>query len=213
MVVIFRVHRMPRPSKRVERISQILQSSKKCIVDYGLHDCSLERIAQEAGLQRSLVRHFAGNRNDIITAVAKLIISEFDEQWDRFVSTLPDDKERIHALLSYLFYPMTTSHTQEDNLNHILFETFIIEARQDSQLQTLFADWFQQLCQKIVKELLHTYPNCTEDHSHAAAFGIISIYFNIESLTHLDDTSSHRIFGYNAAQCLLNGLSHKGTPS
>jgi AcrR family transcriptional regulator len=56
---------MGRKSKIDERREHILAAFERCIVSYGI-DVSLERIAEEAGVKRSLIRHYLGNRDEVV---------------------------------------------------------------------------------------------------------------------------------------------------
>ena len=60
---------MARPSLHAERKKTIMAAFTRCISKQGLEAASLDEIAKEAGMQRSLVRHFAGNREDLVSQV------------------------------------------------------------------------------------------------------------------------------------------------
>ena len=56
------------------RRPQILRAFEACVLRYGLEGSSLERIAQEAGVRRSLIRHYFGNRNELTEALIEGVI-------------------------------------------------------------------------------------------------------------------------------------------
>ncbi|MGI9303924.1 MAG: TetR family transcriptional regulator, partial [Gammaproteobacteria bacterium] len=60
---------MPRPSLKTQRTGEILDAFQRCIVKYGMQGASLERISEEADMGRTILRHYVGNRDDLIIAV------------------------------------------------------------------------------------------------------------------------------------------------
>jgi len=50
---------MSRPSVKAEKKTAIMSAFVRCIAKRGLDATSLDDIAQESGISRSLVRHFA----------------------------------------------------------------------------------------------------------------------------------------------------------
>ena len=60
---------MARPRVGDRRQEEILAAFEACVVRQGLEKTTLEDVAQAAGQQRSLVRHFAGNRDDMVAAL------------------------------------------------------------------------------------------------------------------------------------------------
>src|SRR5215471_6974743 len=65
---------MGRPSLADTRRPQILRAFEDCVLKYGLEGSSLERIAQQAGVRRSLIRHYFGNKDELAEALVAGII-------------------------------------------------------------------------------------------------------------------------------------------
>ncbi len=72
---------MSRPSVKAEKKTAIMSAFVRCIAKRGLDATSLDDIAQESGISRSLVRHFAGNREDLVNQVADYVAYEFETIW------------------------------------------------------------------------------------------------------------------------------------
>lgn len=64
---------MGRASLKEERTAAILDAVGRCIARFGMESMTLEQIAAESGLSRSHVRHYAGNRADVIDLFRKRI--------------------------------------------------------------------------------------------------------------------------------------------
>jgi AcrR family transcriptional regulator len=67
---------MGRKSLADERREEILAAFERCIGRYGL-DVSLEQIADEAGLQRPLIRHYIGNRDELVDQLIERIADAY----------------------------------------------------------------------------------------------------------------------------------------
>ena len=59
---------MARPDLSAERSEQILDAFSRCVARSGLDAVSLEEVAGEAGVRRSIIRHYIGNRDDLVAA-------------------------------------------------------------------------------------------------------------------------------------------------
>ena len=55
---------MARPSVKEERREQILTAYEQCVARYGVEGATLDKVAEEAGLARPLIRHNIGNREE-----------------------------------------------------------------------------------------------------------------------------------------------------
>ena len=78
-----------RPSVAAERRHQILDAVEECVVTYGLAGTTMDRVADEAGLTRSNLAHFVGNRDDVIDAALERSVTRFTEQMQTLVRHLP----------------------------------------------------------------------------------------------------------------------------
>ena len=116
---------MPRRDLTEERTAQILDAFARCVVQYGLDGTSLEQVAEEAGVKRSILRHYVGNRDALINAMVERVVQKYAQQLEAMVAYLPEaGNERIETLLSLLFQPEPDESAQEA----FVFETLIAAA-------------------------------------------------------------------------------------
>ncbi len=94
---------MPRPSKVEERREQILDAFERCVVRSGIQGTTLEQVAQEAELPRSLVRHFIGNRDDMVAAVFERFMRRVQAHWSGLARRRPTLDETIEFLVKEAF--------------------------------------------------------------------------------------------------------------
>ena len=192
---------MPRPSLKEERTEQIMQAFVRCVARYGLDGSTLERIAEEAELKRSLVRHFVGNREDMLQKLTTRVLAEFDQKWNMLLEWLPSE-DRLHALLDALL----ASDNASDSELVLVFESLIQASGQNEQLRKSMQKWLQRFNSDIYAELQAAYPNESENALQAVTFGIISLYFNLDSLHPLGMTAQFQEPARDAADRLCSTL-------
>ena len=99
---------MGRPSVAAERRRQILMATIDCIGTHGVAGTTLDRIAEEAGMARGHVRHFAGNRDEILVAAAREFYFGDEDDADAGAaasvpSVLPAEVRSLADAVDYLF--------------------------------------------------------------------------------------------------------------
>jgi len=191
---------MGRPSKKAERTEEILQAFYRCVARYGIEGSTLERIAEESGLKRSLVRHFVGNRDELIALLVDRVVEQSDQQWSAFMESLPGAQVSA-PLLDGLFC------AQYSDAEYILvIESLIFAAGRDDALRQRMQQWMQRFTDDVVMLLQRDYPTSPADNLEAVSFGIISIYFNLDSLAPLGMNQQYRQPARTAAQRLIESL-------
>ncbi len=193
---------MGRPSKKEERTEEILNAFYRCVARYGLEGSTLERIAEESGLKRSLVRHFVGNRDELVSMLVDRVLEQSNQQWQGFLSSLPAEQPSTE-LLEGLF-----SDQHSDGEYILVIESLIFAAGRDAQLQQRMQVWMQGFTDDVEQLLKGEFASASEDQLSAVSFGLISLYFNLDSLAPLGMNDRYRQPARQAAKALLNSLNH-----
>ena len=170
---------MPRPNLKQERTDTILDAMEHCIIRDGVSGVTLEKIAEQAGMQRSLLRHNIGNREQLIEAYLARFAAQSQEATEQILNILPM-KNRIPALLSYLF--------DEQYANHRLAQialSLTAAAVDYPSIRKCLRQWNKNFIAFIAQELTNNYPDATSSDCFEVACGLTGIYFNSESLTPL----------------------------
>ncbi|MGY0219603.1 TetR/AcrR family transcriptional regulator [Endozoicomonadaceae bacterium StTr2] len=191
---------MARPSKKEERTEQVLQAFQRCVARYGLEGSSLERIAEESGLQRSLVRHFVGNRNDLIQRLAVRVVEQSDQQWQELIDWLPATNA-VDPLLDVLF----EYHGSDPELLMVV-EAMIFASARDPFLKELMQGWMSKFTESVELLLRRDFPNADQADIAAVGFGIVSLYINLDSLNPLGMMSLYKVPARQAAEKLVESL-------
>ncbi|MEM8924173.1 MAG: TetR/AcrR family transcriptional regulator [Actinomycetota bacterium] len=101
-----------RPSVRDERRVQILDAFLHLVRQRGHSEVTVSEVAAEAGVHRSAVRHFVGNRKDLVIGALDRIDERYDEMFEEAIGPDPT----LDALLDHLFdqaHLADTSHIDE----------------------------------------------------------------------------------------------------
>ncbi len=133
---------MPRPSIAVERREEILAAFEVCAVRKGLATTTLADVAEEAGLPRPLVRHFMGNRADMVTGLIERMMLRASGAIDAALEAAGEqrDEELLQIVLSKSFVDPIT--------NRLMIQLWQ-QAWQDRKLQVQLEDVYRRCVEQI----------------------------------------------------------------
>lgn len=191
---------MPRPSIKAERSEEILDAYERCIARHGVEGATLERIAEEASVKRSLIRHYLGNRDALLAALIDRFFARSDAEVAELFDALPR-RRRAEALVELLFDP---AHADPHSV--LVSGALIAEAPQIPGLAKRMRRWIEDFTGAIATELEAAYPKAGRKACAAVAAGIIGIFFNVESFTMLGGMESFHAASKAAAHRLVKSL-------
>ncbi|WKD51146.1 TetR/AcrR family transcriptional regulator [Microbulbifer spongiae] len=196
---------MPRPSLKAERTETILDAVETCVIQYGVHGTTLEKIAEVADMRRSLLRHNIGNREAILDAFLDRFFTNSEHEVATMLSCLPG-QDRIPILLDLLF-----DEYQSTSQLALVALSLTAAAASDTTIRERLHTWNHQFVVTMTDELARSYPNTNRDDVYAAAAGLVGIYFNTESLAPLGDMQTIRQASKHAAERLIETLEGQGS--
>jgi len=85
-----------------QRQADILDAFERCLLKHGLEACTLELVAQEAGKSRNIIRHYIGNRDDLIAAFVERILVRIKQIAADTLANTPRQR-LVPDVLSFLF--------------------------------------------------------------------------------------------------------------
>ena len=171
---------MGRPDLTETRTAEILDAFERCVGTYGLEASSLERIAEEAGMKRSILRHYVGNRDDLILALSERVVEKNRVDLNEFAQAI-SPANRIEQLIGYLL----PSRARESSENIMVIESLIAAAEQYPQVRTQMLTLVEDVVAMIAGQLKLEFPARAQREHWQVAYGIACIWFNQESLTTL----------------------------
>jgi AcrR family transcriptional regulator len=168
---------MARPSLKAERQENIMAAFMRCIAKFGLEASSLDEIAKEADMPRSLVRHFSGNREDLVNQVADFVASEFELIWKQQEQQHSADTSDLW-LVDVLF-----SSNPDDKYQVMLpaFYALLSAAHRYPKVSARMAQCFKLYITDLTLQLKLRHPLASTDDCQQVALGVISIYFAWDS--------------------------------
>ena len=169
---------MGRPKLTEIRTAEILDAFEKCVARYGLEGSSLERVAEEAGVKRSILRHYLGNRDEMVVALAERVVGKYRDAFKGFVARTTDE-DRISQLVGY-FFPDEPFESTEDIL---VVEALIAAGEQYPAVRELMFGYVDGLVRDLSNQLRLAFPKASQPDCWNVAYGIVSICFNQESLS------------------------------
>ncbi|MEM0926748.1 MAG: TetR/AcrR family transcriptional regulator [Planctomycetota bacterium] len=192
---------MGRPSLAQERTQEILDAFERCISKYGLEGSSLERIAEEAGVKRSILRHYVGNRDDILEALAERVVGKYEAGFDGHLECTTH-LSPVEQLVSF-FFPVKAVSTAESLL---VVESLIAASDTSPIIQRKMRGYVERLLERVSTLLREEFPEAPKRQCWVVAYGVVSICFNHESLTPLGFSSKHRRAAKESAISLIGTL-------
>ena len=192
---------MPRPSKKAERTEEILDAFERCVARFGVEGSTLERVAEEAGLQRSLLRHYVGNRDELLQALLDRFFAKSNRQTTSLFDALPTTN-RANVLINYLF-----DESFSDTHFAQVAQGLVAAAPNHDKLQSRVRAWVLKFVDSIADEVHQSFPKATPEEVYEVAAGIVGIYFNVESVSPLGRVKKLRSASKDAASRLVSTLS------
>jgi len=164
-----------------QRREEILDALETCILDKGIQATSLENIADTAKMKRTILRHYIGNRDDIICALSDRWTNKYTQQWHELLTYLPTSN-RSEALIESMF-----SYRGKDVINNtIIGEALFYEAKRLAPLKANQKQIMQEFVQNLINEFSSQYPTDNQQKIELVAYGVFSNYLMSESLLPLD---------------------------
>jgi AcrR family transcriptional regulator len=163
---------MGRKNLTQQRQEDILDAFETCLIKYGLEESTLERVAQEAGKSRNIIRHYIGNREDLITAFVERILSRIKKISTEILLNTPKQK-LIPKVLDFLFEERTTN-APPDLGERMLGGMWHIREQSPKVQQALF-NFYQEFEKILTDGLRELYPAISKKKCQEVAYSIICL--------------------------------------
>jgi AcrR family transcriptional regulator len=169
---------MARPSLAETRRPELLEAYGRSLLKHGSEGATLDRIAEEAGVTRGLVRHYLGNRVDVDRAL-------LDHIRERYVNGLQalgagrSPVERLPAIIEGMFEGSSDDPTAR------LVDTLLGASADDPLLRERLREMYLELERLLASELAEAYPRSRPAARRRVAYGIVCLAGMNESLIEL----------------------------
>ena len=153
-------------------------------------------------MRRSILRHYIGNRDELVDALADKVISDYRQETES-VFTNVTDKERTRYLIDLLL-PATAMGTTQQLL---IIEALIGAAGEFPKVRKLVFEYIDDYIQLVAKQLKQISPGRGRQTYWDVAYGLVCISFNHESLQPLALPSHYLRGARKIARSLIDSLN------
>lgn len=192
---------MPRPSLKDQRSREILNAFVTCAARYGLEGATQERIALEAGVKRPLLRHYLGNRDEMVSALCAHIVDEFDILSDVMAERLKGCDQAID-IIDLLFDPAS----ETDPRLVLVFQGLTANADAYPQMRQPLLSSINRFIKLIETFLRRTSTARRKSQREAVAYGLAALFMSSDALSPLDPPPEWRAATKRAARALVDSL-------
>ncbi len=208
-----REHAPAAPRKREtpgHRQEQILQAFFNCVARNGIKDSTVAHVAEESGLQRTLIYHYFRDRGVLIDRLIDYIIERTELRLFRAISrSRSTGRDRFMRLIDYFLGNGYTDAPQED---FVVFGEVVSLGLRDSHVgERVTAVWSTWL-RFVDHELVRAYPDVPESRRTAVAYGLILMFEQNAYMRILGLEEARGDHARNAALALLASLEAASEP-
>lgn len=194
---------MGRKNLTEQRHEDILDAFEQCLIKYGLEESTLERVAQEAGKSRNIIRHYIGNREDLIAAFVERVLSRIKQISEEILVNTPKQK-LIPNVLDFLFEERKAD-APPDLGERMLGGMWHIR-EQSPKVQQALLNFYQEFEKILTDGLTRLYPNVSTNKCREAAYSIICLAETNWVLGSVGVDVSHTRMARKSAEYLLQIL-------
>ncbi|WP_299428705.1 TetR/AcrR family transcriptional regulator [uncultured Shimia sp.] len=196
---------MPRPSLKDQRSDEILDAYLTCVARFGLEGATQERIAAEAGVKRPLLRHYLGNRGQMITALCDHVVLVFDRMTDGADAVLKE-AQSYEEVIGLLF----AEDIDHDPRLLVAWQALAVSVGDQPDQRDALLNSLERFLQALTRTFQRLSPNRSMEKTRAVAQGVMAILVNLDSLSILSPPQAWRNELRDGAAILLASLEGEG---
>ncbi|WP_299977372.1 TetR/AcrR family transcriptional regulator [uncultured Pseudoteredinibacter sp.] len=197
---------MARPSVKEERAAAILAAFERCVARYGVEGATLERISQESGLHRSLLRHHVGNREALLERLLERCVGTEQDDIQRLFDDLHSGDSSVERneelIIAYLFGEMP----EQEQLRMRVALALLAAVENYPSIKRRLSQWNNDFIANLQRLLQQAYPKFQAEQCAAVAWGLASISLSHLSMAPLGSVKLYQRSGVQAAKILLQSL-------
>jgi len=195
---------MGRKNLTEERTAEILEAFARCMVKYGL-DTSLDQVAEEAGMTRSIIRHYIGNREEVVNTLVAHIAVDYLAELRVQAAQIPQE-QMISTTLDYLF----GDEPSYEDTDKLIFDLMMTAKDRYPQAKKTLVAMFEELVSMFVADLAHAYPQANEAHCRNMAYSVLALAMSNESLLWTGMDQRYGAAARASAEALIRTLGSSG---
>jgi len=187
---------MGRPSLAVQRREQILDAVTFCVGQFGVEGTTLERVSEASGLSRGHVRHYVGNREDMLDQFQARLMSRYVTRMHEVCDGAPGG-DRGAELVRFLFGKEWAPGADSAAIDALMWA-----AARDERIRDGLRASYLAMERIMTRALRSDFPAASPARCAAVAYALICLAFAHSTLMELSFPASRQ----RAAQVVTAGL-------
>ena len=186
-----------------ERRGQILAAFESCVVRDGLAKTTLQKVADEAELPRSLVRYFIGNRDEMVNVLIDAMMVRAERE---MAEVYPAGKPMTPSeLVNFVF----DSLFDNDTTNGVVSELWLL-AQRDEAVKARLAKLYERMQDEIVTQMALAGFGRSKVARNRVAYGLMSLGYGDASYKFLSQTFEQKSALKQVALGMVERLEAEG---
>ena len=192
---------MGRPSLAAQRSEQILDAVTQCIGEFGIEGTTLERVAEASGFSRGHIRHYLGNREDMLTVFQHRLSTRYVQRMQD-ISDAAEPGQRGAALVRFLFGKEWGPGQDSAAINALLWA-----AARDENVRTGLRATYLAMERAVARGLRADFPDLPAPECASTAYALLCLAFGHSSLLELSYPAARQRAAAAVAQQMLDRLA------
>jgi AcrR family transcriptional regulator len=198
---------MGRPSLAATRREQILDAVTRCVAEYGVEGTTLERVAEASGFSRGHIRHYVGNREEMLAKCEDRLASHYIGRMREICDTT-EPGQRGAALVQFLFGEEWAPAADNIAVNALMWAA----ARNEAVRSHLRASYLATE-RMLARALRADYPHAPATECANTAYALLCLAFAHSTLLELSFPAARRRAVVAVTARLLGPLASYGPPA
>lgn len=194
---------MGRPSVAAQRRREIIDATLRRLATHGFSGTTLDGIAEEAGMARGHVRHFAGNRDQLLVSAARDFFAA-DGSHDASLTVLPEHLETLDDAIDFLFGDFAAPGP-ENGVALALVEG----ARVVPAIREILVEAYLSVPAALEKLLERAAPLTSTEARAATAYGLLTLALGNVFLTDIEESPERTRLAHLSAERLISHLEQQ----
>ena len=192
---------MGRPSLAAERREQILDAVTRCVGEFGMEGTTLERVAEASGFSRGHIRHYLGNREQLLTQFQDRLTSRYAQRM-REIAESSEPGGRGAALIAFLFGKEWGPGPDSAAINALMWA-----AARNEPVRAHLRTSYMSMERILARALRADYPRAAAAECAATAYTLLCLAFAHSSLQELSFPAARQRSIDAMTSRLLDGLA------
>ncbi|HEX9064420.1 MAG TPA: TetR/AcrR family transcriptional regulator [Streptosporangiaceae bacterium] len=191
---------MGRPSLAAQRREQILDAVTRCVGEFGLEGTTLERVAEASGFSRGHIRHYLGNREEMLVQFQNRLTSSYTRRM-REIAEASEPGQRGAALVAFLFGKEWGPGPDSSAINALMWA-----AARNEPVRAHLRESYLTMERTLARALRADFPAAPSAQCAATAYTLLCLAFAHSSLQELSFPAARQRSITATTSALLDGL-------